>query len=139
MEVPYALTPSDVLNLRCSMRGPRPPDGTHGSLPPFIVWLPSDRTYALHHYGVTMATGPLHVLGACLRAERAETGFIRRVCESLEPPDLASLAPDERQRFQALAREEERKRTAYAAELATSAARRASLIDVSKINLEDLE
>ncbi len=134
----YRLTTEDVLDLRCSVRHPRIPDGTHGSLPAFLVWLPAERAWALHHYGYTMAVGRLEVVAACARIERSETGFIRRIMDSAEPPDVASLAPDERAAYAARTREEERRRASYAAEVAATAQRRASMIDVSKIELGDL-
>ncbi len=96
-ELPHRLTVADVCILRASLKpSARIPD-TPGGGPigaPYILWSESDSAYVLHAYGRTQAVSPqVQVLAACLRNERAEPGFIRRLLDASEPPDLATLDP----------------------------------------------
>ena len=107
-------------------------------LPPFITYLPADDAWALHAYGHTQAASRrLDVLAACLRCERAEPGFIRRILDTREDARLMSLTPDlaaaERQRAGI-----ERQRAAQAAaDRAAQAARIAAMKRPERLDLDD--
>lgn len=86
------LTPVDVSTLRASIRW----RGTVGANvhTSQIVWIASDETFGLISDGRIMATSAdVRILAACLIAERAEPGYIRRIIDSTEPPDVATLDP----------------------------------------------
>jgi len=137
MTNPYTLTIADVLTLRASIRW-----RTNVTLPdslPRIVYSASDDAYVLHHNGRIQAQHEdIGVLAALLRGERAEPGFIARVVQSHEPPDAATLAPDARRAQQARDNAEAAKRRLYASTEAADAKRRVSLLDASRLTLDDL-
>lgn len=137
MDLPHTLTPTDIMDLRTSMHS-RGADGTNGSVgAPFIVYVPSDQTYALHCDGLTWAVhrDPT-VLCSMLRCERAERGFIRRVLSATEPCDVASLAPDARAAHEAAQRAEARKRLAYEQAEREAVSRRLNALDASRLTLD---
>lgn len=137
----YALTPTDIMALRLTCRGLRSLGGGVNMGAPYILYVPASETFCLHAYGSPQATSlDLNVLGAMLRAERAEPGFIRRVLGSEEPCDVATLDPAARARHAAQqAAERARQRLeADDNDEARWAARRASMMDPAKISLDDL-
>jgi hypothetical protein len=140
MHEPYNLTPADIMDLRgsCPIRGSS--DGTHDRLGvPFIVAIPSDGTFALHAYGSPQAIhADPRVLGACLLAERLEPGYIARILSTEDPATLAALSPAERQRQRAQRAEETARAAAYRREQDEAASRRMSLIDASRVSLDDI-
>ncbi len=133
------LTTEDVLTLRASCKGLRNLGGGVDLGTPYILFLPADGVFCLHAYGSPQAKhASAALLGLMLQNERAEPGFIRRVLSAVEPPDLASLSPAAHRAETERRAAERRKREAYEAEQAATAARRASALDVSKLTLDDL-
>lgn len=102
----YGLTEADVLSLRYSLRPEaRIPDPAGPVGAPYILWGSSDDIYILHAYGRTVAVhANIALLAACLRNERAEPGWIRRIMDPAEDPYVSTLNPyaamKERQRRQ---------------------------------------
>lgn len=141
---PHVLTPANVQDLRDSIRW-RVSNGRDDTWTDpgvaYIIWGPADGHYILRAYGRPMAAShDIAVLAACLRAERAEPGFIARILDPATDCRTASLSPDlaaaERRRLAALAAEV-RSRASLDAELKrTRAVNRR--VDVSKIELDDL-
>lgn len=136
------LTPAIIMDLRASISLRGSSDGTNDRLGvPFVLYIPSDDTFALHAYGSCQA---MHqdprVLAQMIRCERSEPGFIRRVLSANEPCDVATLGPDVRARY-AATQAAERARLRQQAEETDEdrwRVRRASMIDPAKISLDDL-
>lgn len=135
------LSPADIMALRTSVPARvRCLDTGLGSIAvPFILYLPADDAFALHSYGLMLATSKDPApLAECLRQERAEPGFIRRILDPREDVIHAALDPAGRKRLdaqRALARHGER----IAAEEADQAAeRRTRQLNISAITLDDL-
>lgn len=134
-----ALTPADVMDLRSTcttLRGIYPgPMLPH----PYILYLPADDLFCLCAYGSPQAkSANPAVLAACLRAERAEAGFIRRILSSEEPCDVATLAPDARARHASLVAQEAARRRQAAQEADDRRLRLGSHLDPAKISLDDI-
>lgn len=133
-----ALTPAQITDLRASIRYRGATVGKDAESV-YVIYYPADAAFGLVVGSRLMAiSADLEALASCLVAERAERGFIARVLDSAEPPDGASLDPAGRARANA-------SRAADAARLrlqedadADYARRRASHIDVAKLDLEDL-
>lgn len=133
------LTPADVQDLRDSVRY-RVSNG-QGDPTAHILYLPAEDRFLLRVDCRPMcASADITLLAACLRAERAEPGFVARIMDPAVDCRVASLAPDiaaaERRRLAGL--------NAEIAERARSDAERkrqshiAGRVDVSKISLDDL-
>ncbi len=134
-----ALTPADVMDLRSTcttLRGIYPgPLLPH----PYVIYLPADDLYCLCAYGSPQATSANPaVLAACMRAERSESGFIRRILSSDEPCDVATLAPDARARHAALVAQGLAQRRQAAAEAEERRRSFARVIDPAKLSLDDI-
>lgn len=147
---PYVLTPADICDLRLSMRkAPAASAMDHSTFgraerdtgAPYILYLSADDAYLLRAYGSAQCThaNPA-ILAACLRNERAEPGFIRRVLDpsytieeaSLDPAGaLASRRHRERLNHDAKARSDE-------ADEARRAFKFKRTINVTEFDLDDL-
>lgn len=104
----YQLTSADIMDLRASVRWQltSPYDGPAAA--PFIIYARESPTsanapayhpdtFALHTEGHLRALSDrLEVLGACLRAEWGEPGFVRRILNPAVDCHTASLNPEER-------------------------------------------
>lgn len=133
------LIPSVVMDLRLSCTSLRSLGGGADFGTPYILWLPADETFCLHAYGSPQAKhGDARVLGECMRRERAEPGFIRRILSASEPCTEAALAEDDKAALNERRAGEAHKQRIYREEQAALRARRANQIDVSRINLDDL-
>lgn len=143
-DAPYYLTPAAVQTLRDSLHW-RVANGREDNWDTpgvaLIIWSASDSLYILRCGGRPMAqSADIAPLAACLRAERAEPGFIARIMDPATDCRTASLAPDaalaEKHRLSAL-QAEIRAHTQSSAETKrhVSVKRR---VDVSKITLDDL-
>lgn len=136
-DTPYSLTPADVQTLRDSIAW-RAVDHAEYPAVPFIVWSASERGYILHAYRRPMALSvdPAPLL-ACLRCERHEPGFIRRIMDRSEPCDLASLSPDLAAVERAKAATEARRQAEGAQARAQQAARLAAMQQPQRLDLDD--
>lgn len=106
---------------------------------PFILYLPADDAFALHAYGLMLATSPdPGVLAECLRQERAEPGFIRRILDPSHDAAVASLDPVSRRAHDAQRALEAHLQRVAAEERDAAATRRTSQIDVARLDLSDL-
>jgi len=138
----YILTPADVADLRASVSGPTRAMGGFVRLPvPHIIYVPADDRFALLRDGHLLASHRhIEVLGALLRTERQEPGFIARVLSPAEDPERAlDAAPDRSARQQSA--EAARQGAADALCAADAAAwerRRLSLLNPAAITLDDL-
>lgn len=137
----YELSAADITMLRVwSHSTGFISDGTDAGFP-FITFILSDRTYALHSQGRTVAVSPSpDIISACLRNERIEPGYCRRILDPLTPPDVASLSPEARlahARQNALSADQERR---YAEEQEAIRRRRFTQthVDVNAVTLDDL-
>jgi hypothetical protein len=91
---PHTLTPADIMDLRASLKW-RTSNG-ESPLYPHIIYLPADEAFLLVVDGRRMAVSKdPEVLAACLRNERAEPGYVRRVLDSTDDVQLAALNPAE--------------------------------------------
>lgn len=90
---PYTLTPVDIQDLRGSVRFPKPLDGTGAAIAaPFITWSESEAQWELHAYGALQGRhARIAIVSSCLRYERTEPGFIRRVLDPANTCDEAAL------------------------------------------------
>lgn len=103
----YTLTAADIVDLRGSVRW-RLGDASLG-VPNHVAFICHARddpmsqnapgwgpdTYVLHAYGHRQAVSErIEVLAACLRCEASEPGFIRRIMNLSEDPELMTLTPD---------------------------------------------
>lgn len=92
----YALTVPDILDLRMKMKRNFISDGTNVGYP-FITYGLAGKEYYLHSEGFTVAISANNdVIAACLRNERLEPGYCRRILSALEAPDIALLIPEAR-------------------------------------------
>ena len=97
MTSPYVISPADLMDLRASMRRAIPLDtASHGAFAaPMIIYLPADNAFGLVvNSRMRAVSANIALLGACLRCERAERGWIDRVLDSAEDVRLAALQPD---------------------------------------------
>lgn len=93
----HLLSIADVLDLRLNAHSLRHLGGGVNLGVPYILLIPADDVFCLHAYGSPQTTHKdARVLAECLRQERAEPGFIQRLLDGREPPDLATLNPAER-------------------------------------------
>lgn len=135
------LTPTIILDLRLSIPSRvRCLDTGLGTIGvPFILYLPADDAFALHAYGLMLAVSADPApLAECLRQERAEPGFIRRILDPQTDVQEASLDPQGRLKLASQRRAHALATAAYDAEQTALAVRRTSLLDLSKINIDDL-
>lgn len=133
------LTPPDVMDLRASCASLRGLGGGVNMNVPFILYLPADDLYCLHAYGSPQAkSANPAVLAACLRAERAEPGFIRRILDPSEPCTVATLSPDARARYASRVAETAALQREAAETAREAAYRRAHVIDPARISLDDI-
>lgn len=144
MTAPYTLTTEAVLHLRASIRWRGQVD-LDAAAAAIISWSESERAFMLHAYGRTMAqSADVLPLACMLKAERAERGFIARVLDSAEPPDIASLDPSAYVAAQAARRAEQARINAYArlrdleAEAAAQRLRNVPKPDIAALDLDDL-
>lgn len=136
---PYMLSAADVSDLRSSVRWRLHDHGEVAAA--WINYSPTDDAFILHAYGHTQAiSSDLRVLAACLRCERAETGFIARILDTREDVSLASLAPDLAAEARRRAYDERAKAEAASAARLEAQRRRNSILptDVSGFDLDDL-
>lgn len=141
----HLLTIADVLDLRHNAHSLRHLGGGVNLGVPYILLIPADDVFCLHAYGSPQTTHrDARVLAECLRQERAEPGFIRRMLDATDPPDLATLNPAERadRRKQQLAFEASMRAAAQAREeaerTAASRLRYTPQKPVSDLSLDDL-
>ena len=133
----YELTPADVMDLRASVRWPLADPSVDGPQTPYITYARegrmalnapgfSEEAFALYVRGHIRAisTRP-EVLGACLRCEYAEPGFIDRILNPAVDCETVTLNPDERALLESR-RRFEAKRDREAAEAAARTARKPS-------------
>lgn len=141
MAEPYTLTAADIVELRSSLRTrPRSLCGDIGA--PYILYLPAERAYALHAYGFVQATSPRpDPLLACLRAERADPGFIGRCMSAQWDPTHACLDPDVAKDRHAAAQRLSAELRLRSQDEAAERRRRGSIIqpDPLAIDLDELE
>jgi hypothetical protein len=78
------------------------------------------------------------VLAECLRQERAEPGFIRRILDPREDAFLAALDPASAAATRSAREADASRARVYREELDHARNRRAAVIDVSRLDLEDL-
>lgn len=131
------LTPADVQSLRQSLRW-RGTVGDHAHTAQ-IVYLPADGHFALINDNRLMATSAdLATLGACLIAERAESGFIRRILDPATDCETACLDPKARADTIAQRRADAARVRLLNEAAEADARRRRFQIDVTKLDLEDL-
>ena len=135
----YSLTPTTILDLRASCPSLRNLGGGINMGVPYILYLPAEDTFCLHAYGSPQAKhADPAVLAECLRQERAEPGFIRRILSTAEPCDIASLDPAARAKHAAQRAQEAARAAAYRQEQDAAAKRRMSLLDASRLSLDDI-
>jgi hypothetical protein len=135
------LTPAIIMDLRTSVPAQvRCLDTGLGTIGvPFILHLPADDLFALHAYGLMLAVhADPRVLGECLRQERAEPGFIRRILDPREDVLAASLDPKGRAVLAAQRRMEAAKQADYARSQEAAIERRTSHLNLTAIGLDDL-
>ena len=120
---PYALTAADVDELRGSVKWQLTDTFDGPARAPYITYAREDAVarnapgyhpdaFVLHTQGHMRAISPrLEVLGACLRAEYAEPGFVARILDTSQG-DCAFAVLDP------ASREAERRRAAFAAKAA---------------------
>lgn len=132
-----ALTPTDIMALRTSIRW-------RGSIGEFahraaILYYPADDCFGLLADGRVMATSAdIRLLGECLRQERAQPGFIRRIMDPTFDCFTASLDPAGFARTVAQQRADAARAKLLAEEAAEIARRRRNAIDVRRLDLDDL-
>lgn len=140
----YELSPADIMDLRLAAKSRGfIHDGVNVGYP-FITYIMSDNTYALHSQGFTVAVhADAEVMAAMLRNERIEPGYIRRVTDPKVPIDEAAMSPEEarelrlrRDRGNALAREHQNRLEAE--NLRRESLRRSTSADHVSLKLEDL-
>ena len=158
MTEPYALTSADIVDLRGSVRW-RLTNATLG-VPEHVAFICYARedpmsqnapgyspgAFALHAYGHRQAVSDrLEVLAACLRCEASEPGFIRRIMNLSEDPNLMVLSPDllaaqrSRRAFEAKRlREYAAEQSREEAKAAEQARAKAKALDPAKTTLDDL-
>lgn len=126
---PYQLTPADIMDLRGSVRWQLATELTgNPAAVPVIRFDKVDRFFYLHSEGhVRCRHQRIEVLGACLRMEAAEPGWIKRALDSRETCFEALL--DAETRAQA--------RATRAAEEARHRNRIANAADISSLTLDD--
>lgn len=92
----YDLSPADIMDLRLAAKSRGfISDGTNTGFP-FITFILSDNSYALHSQGFTVAVhSDPEVMSALLRNERIEAGYVRRVTDPKIPIDEAAMSPEE--------------------------------------------
>lgn len=132
-----ALTPANVMDLRTSITW-RVNDGTIPEVP-HIIYAASEDGFILRAYGRPMCQhrDPA-LLAKLLRCERAEPGFIRRILDTREPCDVATLAPDARAHQAALRAQEAARSRQLADDARDRQLARVRVIDPSRISLDDL-
>jgi len=133
------LTPILIMTLRTSIP-PRGHIGGHDSVGvPYMIFAPAENAFILHLYGgpQAMHADPT-VIGHLMRAERLEPGFVRRILSPLTDCETASLAPDDRSAREARRAAAAASARQLAAEADHARNRRAAVIDVSRLDLEDL-
>ena len=135
-----ALPPLDVatvLSLRASVKRHTAIVNTNAAT--LITYSVAEGAFVLCAYGrvMAMSADPLP-LAACLINERAAPGFIARLLDTAEPPDIAALDPAGRQAH-------ERRQRALTAEIAAhadadrlAAERHAQALDPLKLELDDM-
>lgn len=97
----YTLTPADIVLLRMSLRNRVLDVGSTD--PPIVRYNRTNDAYELVEAGVLLCSSPhLEVVGALLRAERYEPGFIRRILNPRDNPSVALLDADDRERQRTL-------------------------------------
>lgn len=131
------LTPADIMDLRASLTW-RVSDGTVPEVP-HIIYSASEDGFILRAYGRPMAQhcDPA-VLAECLRQERAEPGFIRRILDPREDAFMASLDPASAVSAHARLAADASRARAYREEQDAASVRRARQLNLTKIGLEDL-
>lgn len=133
------LTPQIVLELRTSAKSLRGLGGGVNTGFPYILYLPADDMFCLHHNGAPQCKhGDPRVLGHMLRCERVQPGWIASVLSAAEPPDLAALDPAAQAAQRAAYAREVRRQVDAAAAAQAAATRRLSAFDISRISLDDL-
>lgn len=134
-----SLTPADIQTLRLSCPSLRNLGGGVNMGFPYIIYLPGDGLFCLHAYGSPQAKSPdAALLAECLRQERAEPGFIRRILSTATDVDEASLDPQARQRRASAQRAALISAAQTASTTRAQLARRASALDPRKLSLDDL-
>lgn len=101
MPVRPALTVAAVLDLRVSARAPSHDTGNHGEARYAVGYNGTADTYELRASPVApvlCSHRDINVIGALLRGERFEPGFIARVLDAGYAPDEVALDADERER-----------------------------------------
>lgn len=93
MTVPYTLTPADIDALRGSVRWPLDVE----LAPDYIRYDATDQHWYIYTEGKVRARHPrVEVVAACLRAERAEPGWMKRALDTRETCLEALLGAEER-------------------------------------------
>lgn len=141
----YQLTAIDIIDLRVKMGRNFISDGTGGRYgAPFVTFAMASKEYILHAGGVTVAvsTRP-ELIAACLRNERIEAGYCRRILSATEPPDVAAMTPEERYDRQLKVSENAAKARAYLRDQEASSAERHRMAkttpaDYADLSLDDL-
>lgn len=140
MNAVHKLTAPDIADLRYwRAKSGTAPDGESDRGAPFLTCSPSDGALYLHSQGRCVAgTLSAPVMCALLLNERLEPGYCRRVCDPACTIEEALRTPQERreaaQRLSA-ANAEQRQRQQEQDE---TARRRASQLDYSTLELDDL-
>lgn len=142
----YVLTAPDLMTLRHRMNHTNGfiSDGVTGVLAqaPWITFILSDHSYALHSGGFTVAVTPSDEI-ACwlLRNERIEPGYVRRILDPALPIDVALEPPEDRRAWQAQQNANAASARAQRdADAAAAQRRRTQLqpLDASAMSIEDL-
>lgn len=133
----HVLTPVDVMDLRGSIMW-RVSDGTISEIP-HLLYSASEDGFILRAYGRPMAQhrDPT-VLAECLRQERAEPGFIRRILDPREDAFMAALDPASAAATRTRLAADASRAREYTESQSREAVRRASQLNLTKIGLEDL-
>lgn len=131
------LTPADIMDLRTSLTW-RVSDGTVPEVP-HIIYSASEDGFILRAYGRPMAQhrDPA-VLAECLRQERAEPGFIRRILDPREDAFMAALDPASAAATRTQREADASRARAYREEQEAASTRRVAALNLTKIGLEDL-
>lgn len=142
------MTPVQVLELRVNAKGMFQLSGGVNIGTPYILWIPADNLWCLHHNGRPQTKhADIALLGELCRQERAERGYIERVLSAAEPPDVASLDPSAREAHASRLRAEQAKARAHADAQAAAAAKAAQrlryapaapALDPTSVDLDDL-
>lgn len=93
------ITPTDIMDLRLSIRSRIPDILSETSIVPCVRYNSTQDTYELHMGGVILCHSPKgDVVLALLRAERFEPGYIRKALDPLYNIEEAAASADDRER-----------------------------------------